>query len=378
MSGWIDLRLTRPPDGTTRLPNAAVIMLTFTRNQLSTLGLSVNRNVASLVQLTGSAKSFDLRTAVQCHLPEVEGSPDAADQAIADALRGMVKDHRLRGRSVVSCLSTDELIVETVRLPQLPIDEIAKAVQWEAAERLSIPSDQAEVRHLLAGEVRQDNSVKQEVILIACPRDLIRRRLKILESAGLLPVGLDIEPCAFLRSLFRAQGSSESTRTAYLYCSESGTTVMFAEGRRILFLKSIPMGGRQFDDAVSKNLGVDRTIAHQMRTEVFSVRVLDGENEIHRSIIESLRPCFETIIEEMELCIRYHKVTFRGRPLDGLIMSGSEAAPWLTEYFCDRVGLSCKGVTPLDGVTINAPGSIQSRSGRWATPLGLAMKRLPE
>ncbi|MBS0205228.1 MAG: pilus assembly protein PilM [Planctomycetes bacterium] len=335
--------------------------------------------MASLVQLSGSANSFDLQTAVQCRLPEAEGDPEAADRAVAEALRGMVNDHRLRGRSVVACLSTDELVVETVRLPQLPIDEITKAAQWEAAERLSIPIDQAEVRHLLAGEVRQDSSVKQEVILVACPRDLIRRRLKILESAGLLPVGLDIEPCAFLRSLFRAQGSPENTRTAYLNCSESGTTVMFAEGRRILFLKSIAMGGRQFDDAVSQNLGVDQTIAHQMRTDVFSANMLDGENEIHRSIIESLRPCFEAIIEEMELCIRYHKVTFRGKPLDGLIMSGSEAAPWLSEYFCDRVGLSCKRVTPLDGVTIHSPvGSIQNRSGRWAAPLGLAMKRLPQ
>ena len=353
-------------------------MLTLTRNRLAPLGLSISRTTATLVQLSGSAASMDLRIAAQSPLPQLTGvEPEVADRAVADALRTLVADHRLRGRSVISCLTSEELIVETVRLPQLPPEEIAKAAQWEASERLSLPIEQTEVRHLIAGEVRQENSVKQEVILIACPKELIRRRLKILESAGLTPVGLDIEPCAFLRSLQRAQGSPDNVRTAYLYCSDSSVTVMFAEATRILFLKSIAMGGRQFDEAVSQTLGIDLADARQMRTEVFSARLLNGENEIHRSIIESLRPCFEAIIEEMELCLRYHKVTFRCRPLDGLIMSGSESAPWLAEYFCERIGLACRAITPLDGVRgISAQPAVQLRAGRWAAPLGLAMKRL--
>ena len=353
-------------------------MLTLTRNRVSPLGLSITRSTASLVQLSGNLKSFELRTAVECRLPDVTSSdPAVVDRAIAESLRNLVNDHRMRGRSVVSCLESDELIVETVRLPQLPPEEIAKAVHWEASERLTIPIDQAEVRHLVAGEVRQENTVKQEVILVACPRDLIQRRLKILETAGLVPVGLDIVPCAFLRSLHRAQGTTDTVRTAFLYCSESSTTVMFAEGRRILFLKSIAMGGEQFDAAVGQTLGIEPAVAGQMRAEVFSARALDGENEVHRSIIESLRPCFETIIEEIELCLRYHKVTFRGRLLEGLIVSGSEAAPWLAEYFCERVGLTCLPVSPLDGVHgITSSPAVHQRSGRWATPLGLAMKRL--
>lgn len=353
-------------------------MLTLTRNRLSPLGLSVSRSTATLIQLSGSAKDFELRTAIQARFPEAaESDPETVDKSVSESLRNLVNDHRLRGRTVIASLETTELIVETVRLPQLPPEELPKAVHWEASERLSIPIEQAEVRHLLAGEVRQENSVKQEVILLACPRDLIRRRLKVLESAGLVPVGLDIAPCAFLRSMHRAQGSSGTTRTAYLDCSESSSTLMFAEGGRIVFLKSIAMGGKQFDDTIASNLGIDRTIASQMRAEVFAASALDGENEIHRSIIESLRTCFETIIQEIELCLRYHKVTFRGRPLEGLVISGSESATWLAEYFCERVGLPCLPISPLDGVPgMTSNPSIHQRCGRWATAMGLAMKRL--
>lgn len=352
-------------------------MLTFTRNRTVPLGLTIDRTSAYLVQLTGSKSSVDLRTAVQCPLPDVGGlSAEIADQIVANQLRTIVNEHRLRGRSVVSCLSADELLISTVRLPQLSQDELTKAIRLEAAERLLLPVDEVEVRHLFAGETRQESAARQEVILFACPKQLIRRRLKILEMAGLIPVALDVEPCAFLRGLVRVHGTTEGTRTAYLNCGENSSTVTFAEGRRIVFLKSIGIGGRQFDAAVAQTLGVDPVVGSQMRAEVFGARLLDGENEVHRSIIDSLRPCFESIIDEIELCLRYLKVTFRGRVLDGLVMSGSESAPWLGEYFGERVGLPYRHVSPLDGISgVAAHDSIQLRSGRWATAMGLALKR---
>jgi len=354
-------------------------MVTLTRKRLSPLGLTLSPTTATLVQVQGTALDPELRTAVQCSWPvPATDQPETIDEAIAGALRVLIHDHRLRGRSVVTCLRTDELLVETVRLPHLPPEEITKAIRWEAAERMAVPVEEVEARYLVAGDVRQESQTRQEIILMACRQSIIRRRLKILESAGLIPVSIDVEPCAVLRSALRSQGTAEVNRTAYLYCSESGCTVMFAEGNRILFLKSIAMGGQQFNQAISQTLGIEPAVAQQMRSDVFAARILDGENEVHRSIIEALRPCFEAIIEELELCLRYLKVTFRGRPIDGLMMTGSESAPWLAEYFCERVGIPCRSASPLSGIGgVTTVPSIQQRYGRWTASLGLALKRLP-
>lgn len=353
-------------------------MLTLTRTRLSPLGLHLGRHTATVVQLAGSAERLELRTTVQGRLPQVEGcSSDEADQLVANALRRLIIDHRLGGRKVMTCLSADELFVETVRLPQLPPDEIAKIVPWEAAERLPYPLAEAEVRHLMAGEVRQDNVVKQEVILLASPREVIQRRLRVLELAGLTPIGIDVEPCAWLRCLHRAGRLAETSRMAYLFCGETTSTVMFAEGQRALFLKSFPIGGRLFDEAVAQSLAVDVETAASMRTDVFAAAALDGENEVHRSIIESLRPIFDSLVAELELCLRYYKVTFRGRPLDGLVLSGSEAAPWLAEYLGERVGVQTHTINPFDCLSrVPTSAKLNQCAGRWATAMGLAMKRL--
>ncbi len=353
-------------------------MLTLTRTRLSPLGLHLSHRTATIVQLAGERDHCELRASAQAALPSVEGLvAEEADRRLADGLRKLIMDHRLAGRKVVGCLCADELFVETVRLPQMLPEELAKAVQWEAAERLPYPLADAELRHLPVGEVRQDNTTKQEVILIATRRETIQRRLRVIEQAGLTPVGIDIEPCAWLRCLHCANSVSETTRFAYVFCGEATTNVLFAEGSRVLFLKSISLGGRQFDEAVMQSLGVDLEMAQGMRSDVFHAAELDGENEVHRSVIDSLRPAFDSLVAEVELCLRYYKVTFRGRPLDGLVMSGSESAPWLGEYLGDRVGLNCREVNPWNCLHRGpTSSSIQQRPGRWATSLGLAMKQL--
>lgn len=355
------------------------IMLTLTRTSLIPLGLHLGLRSTTVVQLAGTAERLELRTAAQCQFPHVTGmSADDADHVTAESLRRLVVDQRLTGRQVVSCLCADELFMETVRLPQLPPDEIAKLIRVEAAERLPYPIDEAEVRHLLVGEVKQDNVAKQEVILIATPREAIHRRLRLLEQAGLAPVGIDIEPCAWLRSLHRASQTTGTSRIAYLFCGETTSTVMFTEGSRILFLKSFPIGGSAFDAAVSQSLAVDLETASSMRADVFSQDELNGEDEVHRAIIEALRPSFDALVAEFELCLRYYKVTFRGRLLDSLIVSGSEAAPWFAEYLGDRVGLKSQALNPFDGLRRTAASAKLQRSpGQWAVALGLALKRIP-
>jgi type IV pilus assembly protein PilM len=217
------------------------------------------------------------------------------------------------------------------------------------------------------------------VILLASHRDVIQRRLRVLELAGLTPISIDVEPFAWLRCLFRAGRLSETSRMAYLFCGETTSTVMFAEGQRALFLKSFPIGGRMFDEAVSQSLAIDLETAASMRIDVFAASTLDGANEVHRSIVESLRPTFDSLVEELELCLRYYKVTFRGRPLDGLVLSGNEAPPWLAEYLGERVSVSTRVINPLDCLSrVPLSPSLNQRAGRWATAIGLALKRMPQ
>lgn len=353
-------------------------MFTLTKTRRAPIGLHLGVKSVGVVQLVGTQDSFDWNGAIHVPIPDLSGkSPQEADLAITSILKQLLVDHRMTGRSVMGCLNADDLYIETIRIPQMSADELSRAVRWEASERLPYPVDEADLRYLIAGEVRQESGTKLEVILIACRHEIIRRRLAIFEGAGLSPIGLDIEPCAWLRALHRASGSRSAARSAYIHCGESSTTILFAEGSKILFLKPVPFGGTRFDSAVATALGIDSQLAREMRADVFDAAALDGENEVHRSVIDAIRPGLDGLIAEIEQCMRYHKVTFRGRTLEHLVLFGSEAAPWLSDYLGERVGLTPQTVNPLSNLRrMPTSTNITHRPGRWATPMGLAMKRL--
>jgi len=247
-------------------------------------------------------------------------------------------------------------------------------VQWEAEERLPYPVDEAEIRHLVAGEVRQDANIKQEVILMACHRGVLKRHLGILEQAGLAPQAIDAEPCAIVRS-FCNEDTEGRPRQAYLHLGETATAVIFAEGPQILFLKYVSRGGVHFDQAVAQHLTLPLHEASQMRETVLASTDLDSGNEVHRTVIEALRRPLESLSAEVELCMRYFKVTFRGRPLEKVIVTGSEASPWLVEFFEKNLQIPCEWGNPFQ--TLHrwpAEHDALERPSRWAAAIGLSKK----
>lgn len=358
-------------------------MISLNRTSPHPIGLHLGPRLVRLVQLGARAGSHGIQAMAEAELPADNGSsPEARDRETASIIRRVVGDHGFRGRQVVSCVGAQELFVQNVRLPQLSPEEITSALKWEAAERLPYPVEDAELRHIFAGPLRQDGNVKQEVILLACQRSIVERQVKILELAGLSPLAIDLEPCAILRAMLPANlASGVGSRLAFLNFGEAATTVVIADGDQMLFLKSIDGGGEHFDRAVAKQLDLPLKEAARMRGTVTAAETLDPANDVHRSVIDAIRSTLENICADIELCLRYFKVTFRGKSLDRMILTGSEASSWLAEFLANRLSTPCSIGNSLansnERVATNGVAgkpSPAALAGRWTTPLGLALR----
>lgn len=352
-------------------------MIAFNRKRQQPIGLHLGPRTVRLVQLNARGEGPAIRAMAEAELPPEEDSiPETRDREVAAIVRRLISDHGFRGRQVASCLGAQDLFVQNVRIPQLPPEEVESVLTWEAAERLPYPVADAELRHIFAGTLKQEGNQKQEVILLACHRGVIERHVQVLEMAGLTPVTVDLEPCAILRSLLPASAVvSAGTRRAYLNLGESATTVIFADGDQILFLKSIAGGGQQLDLAVARHLEIELSEAVRMRASVMASGELDPQSEVHRSVIDSIRAPLEAINSDVELCLRYYKVTFRGKPLDRIVLTGSESSRWMAEFLEERLGTRCELGNPFANVAL--PGRSAEppvRQGSWTTAVGLSRR----
>ncbi len=157
-----------------------------------------------------------------------------------------MEGRRFRGREAVLCLGANNLFVQNIRVAQASGDELTRIVHFEAVGRLPFSREEAEIRYLDADNIRQGDSIRREVILMACHKPMVERLLAAAEHAGLQPVAVDAEPVAMLRSYSRQfrRDEDQQRRTMFVNIGASNTLVVIACGMEAVFIKYLDIGGR--------------------------------------------------------------------------------------------------------------------------------------
>jgi len=294
---------------------------------------------------------------------------------VIEAMRQAREGRAFRGRDAVLCLNHRQLFLQNIRLPKSDPEEMERGVQQEAANRIPFPLEEAEVRYVEAADIRHRDNVVREVILMACHRPILTAALRLVERAGLTPVAVDIEPAALVRS-FVAQSRREldrEQRCMLLNIGNLSTAVVIAQGDQVLFAKYIPLGGKQFDESVASALKMNAAEAAALRRHSGDRRRDRQDPEVARGVTEAGRPVIAQLAAEISKCVRYYSVTFRGRPLQRLILGGGEANSPLLEELQKKLGLTCELSDPFRTL---ASSDTRSRAGQWDVAAGLALRQL--
>jgi len=340
------------------------------------IGVDIGVRSVKLVQLTHDRTQ--LLESARWDLNPATGEADSLEvrsTAVTQALSHARSGRRFRGRDAVLCLSHAQLFLQNVRVPKAPANELDRLVKQEAAARIPFPVAEAEIRFVEAAEVRQGDSIFHEILLFACHRPVLAAALQAIEEAGLRPVSVDIEPNAILRCYARQYRRDEDLRqrVIYVHMGHSKTAVIIAEGESPLFVKYIDVSGRQMTETVARQLDLSPAEAAALRRHNGERRSRKKDPEIARSIDKATRPVVERLLGELSMCIRYHSVTFRGRPLERLVLGGGEATEQLLATIGQRLDLSCELGNPLRTFGGNAASD---RPGQWDVATGLALREV--
>lgn len=341
------------------------------KNRCTPIGVDLGTRSVKLVQF--NADGSQLIDAARWDLPPCGADTPAQNTAVTQALQQARSNRKFRGRDAVICLGRGELFLQNIRVPKASGAELERLVQQDAAGRVPHALAETEIRYIEAADVRQGDALLREVILFACHRPVLQTLLSTVEAAGLNPVAVDVESNAIVR-MYRHQFRRDDDRRQrgmLVHIGFSGTAVVIAQGDDILFVKYIPIGGREMDAAVAAHLEMDLAEATALRRNNGDRRVDQQDPEVAASIGQAIRPVVEKLISELSLCIRYHSVTFRGQPLARLVLGGGEANESLREVFGRRLDLTCQLCDPLRNF---ANGTRTPRQGQWDVAAGLALR----
>jgi type IV pilus assembly protein PilM len=339
----------------------------------SPIGVDIGTRSVKLLQL--DADRGDVREAAHWELADPEkATPEERDREVVAALLQARHGRNFRGREAVFSIGGRDLFAQNIRVAQAAGDDLAKIVHFEAAGRLPFSSEEAEIRYIEAADVRQGETIRREVILLACNRSVVQRILAIAEGAGLRPVAIDVEPTALLRSYSKQFRRDEDQQARMLLANigAAHTAIVIARGAGAMFVKHAEVGGRQMDEAVAKHLKLSIDDATSLRRHNGDRRADQRDPEVARSVTEALRPPLEQLAAELSMSIRYYSVTFRGQPLQRIVLGGGEASQMIAEWLTARLELPCELGNPLRSYS-RAPAG---RPAQWDVAAGLALREV--
>jgi type IV pilus assembly protein PilM len=250
-------------------------MLSFVQNffapRVNPIGVDFGTDCLRLAQVQYVGNDYRLVAAASCDVPaHVRSTPQARFAFFVEALRDLVAQGQFRSRQAVLALPASMMHIQHLRLAKMDEAETKKAIPWEARGKIPIDPTQALIRHLIAGEVYQDQEPRNEVIVMAAAREMVTQLLDSAAKAKLDVIGMNVEPKALadcFAHVYRRKTDAEST-TCFLDIGSSATRAIVARGSQIFFARSIPIGGDHFSKTAALALRISFEEAKLLRIKL--------------------------------------------------------------------------------------------------------------
>lgn len=416
------------------------IVQNFLRTHASPIGVDFGTETLRLAQVScAPGEETRIVAAASLDVPTTaRNDPQQRIQFLISALKELVPAGGFKGKQAVLGLPSSALSMLHLRLPPMDEKAMQKAVAFEARGKLPYDPSHAVIRHLVAGEVYHGQDQKVETILMASPRAAVEALLAAAGKAKLNVVGLNTEPLALLDCMLKLSRRKEDLESTVLYVDigASGSRALIARGSKVLFARSIGVGGDHFTRAVAQRASLSFEDAKLLRlrmaeatqpmaaahaTESPAARRAAVEPEAGDSpdhsfallgaamakkkaggtalaqppvaaasphtatgelalVEEAVREPLGRLIEELDMCRRYHEATFPAAPVDKLIFVGGEAKQkGLCAHVARELGLAASVGDPVARMAKDfefPPDSGIDRRGPqpdWAVAIGLSM-----
>jgi type IV pilus assembly protein PilM len=239
------------------------------------IGVDFGTDTLRLAQVELTGGEFRLIAAGSADVPpHVRSDPAARFEFFSETTRELLAGGQFRGRKAVLALPVASTFIQHLRMPKLDEAEMKKALPFEAAGKLPIDPSFALMRHVLAGEVYDNQEQKHEIVLMAASRELVNQLLAAASKARLDVVGMNVEPKALVDCfghVYRRKDDTEVT-TLFVDIGAAASRAVIARGTQILFARIIPVGGDHFSRAVAAAMKTSVEDAKLLRIKLAQVQ----------------------------------------------------------------------------------------------------------
>jgi type IV pilus assembly protein PilM len=337
-----------------------------------TLGLDIGSSSIKAVVLSHSGNSKPRLVSLGSTASPAPGLVSDADldlEAVAKSIRSLLDSMKVSVSEVKLALPESKIFSRVIGdLPYLSDSELQSTIRYSAEEFVPLPLDQVNLNWVIIG--RSKDNKQTQVFVVASPKILVEKYLKVLKMAKLKPILMETEVIASARAL---SGDENYTPTTLLVQMGAATTDYAVVSNGVILLtRSIATGGTAFTRAISQYLNFEVIQAEEYK-KVYGML----EDQLSGKIYQVLKPLVDVTVSEANRVIQAFQVKNPQNRIKRIVLTGGGAKlPGVVVYFANSLGLEVQEADPWINVDKSqfSSAKITEDAPLYAVAVGLALK----
>ena len=294
------------------------------------------------------------------------------DKALTAGLANLLLKQDFSAESTVLGVRSNWVTVKTHRFPTMPQKELDKALEFEIPDLVAFPvQTPKDVAYDYFINSRTDNEV--EVVMVACPRQLLNPYIRIVREVGLKLEGIDVPAFGWPELI------GDNLRRGFVEVTEEQTTIQVIIGGVFKVLRVIPIGALHLRQAVEEAFNVSSEEAQ----ELFVNRDLDyllvegsGSKRVLRSVIQQFSG---SILQTLDFVRAQERTSNFRSMLDEMVMMGDLAdLVGLGEMLEKEIDLPVRSLKHIDSLQVSFDFIRPGRFSCFGSALALGVRGLEQ
>ncbi|MFC1737780.1 type IV pilus assembly protein PilM [Planctomycetota bacterium] len=346
-------------------------LLKFERKRKEMLGLDIGSSVVKLVQMHKNSSGYIVTAAEIAEIDDEQVTDkDSRKMNIVRAIHTCLKTGKFQSKLAVCNVSGREVAVRPFNFPQIPPEEIEGAVFFEADQVCPFSINDSAVDYQLIAN--DDDSIKG--VLVAATNKVLQNRKRIVESASLDAVLMDVDGLALLNCFNEYEKEQkDSGVAAILNVGGNCSTLAMMGDDGTPFVRDMNYAGNE----IMKQL-VDLTGAQW--TEI-GAALFDGKEaqDMCPDFRQRLQEASGELIVDVNETLRYYTAQKKSSVVEKIYVCGGFAlAKGFVELLDKQLTTSAVLWNPFERFSLEASPSceevLQNRGPALALAAGLAMR----
>lgn len=338
-------------------------------------GLDIGTSSLKAVEIRRDSKGKSLQVYALAPIPVGTSFVTDADtdlKLLSQSIRDFVNSYPFSSNKVVVALPESQIFTRVVTLPRMSEKELSHSMQWEAQQHVPVPLSEVSLDFQII-EAGGEKSEKMDVLLIAAPKNLVQKYLKILRDASLDPVGIETETMAVSRALVSDDPGTPPTMIVNIGAMTTDLSVV--SKKSIRFTRSISTGGDALARSISQALSFDLNQAEEYK----KTYGLD-QTQLEGKVMQAIKPIFDVVVDEVKRSTAFYGTHNKEDRIKRVIICGGTASlPGIIVYMAASLDLEVQLGDPWQKIYLPSKFSrkeLEEAGPNFAVAAGLAIKEI--